>query len=113
MAINDDDIYLNAGDSYDTAYYPDQVDEVREQAETKQREMAVSYPVMGAIADWFEACIAACDNLDNVVFDMTVIGGVPVDRKVSIEAQVLAMKLLKEKMVEKYGEFEEFRNERD
>lgn len=112
MSMTDDDIYVNAGDSYDTGtqYY----DVPAEQKEEEIKEAAIkaaSYPILGDVADWFEAQINQCESIENIQFDVTTIQGITVDRKISVEAQVLAYRMLRQLLDDKYQEFKDFRRE--
>lgn len=108
-----DDLYINDGAAYDTSYYPeDQDGEVKEQEVSQKAVQAASYPIMGDVAEWFEEQIKSCDSIDNIIFDTQVIGNVQLDRNLSVEVQVLAYRLLKEKLQDKARDFEDFRHER-
>jgi hypothetical protein len=109
---SDDDLYVNAGDSYDTTYYPEEDMAVREAEVSQKALQAASFPILGDVAEWFEYQIKGCDNLDNIQFDRQNINGISVDRKLSVEAQVLAYRLLKELLSDKYDQFREFKHER-
>lgn len=106
-----DDIYPRDGETYDTTYYPDPPAEQVEEEQIAKGIQAASYPVMGAIADWFDEQIKGCDSLEHIAIDKMTINGVTYERTVSIEGQLLAHKLLKNLLLEKYAEFESFKNE--
>lgn len=111
--MTDDDLYKNAGDTYDTGtqYFEEPEEQKREQAE-KAAIKAASYPILGDVADWFEEQIKQCDSIDNIQFDLQTIQGMTVDRKLSVEVQVLAYRMLKELMTDKFSQFQDFKNER-
>jgi hypothetical protein len=108
---NDGDLYQNSGDSYDTTFHADMPQERIEEEVKAAAVKAASYPILGDVADWFDEQIKACDSVDNINFDIQTIGGVSVDRKLSVEAQVLAYRMLKELLNEKYQEFKDFKHE--
>jgi CRISPR/Cas system CSM-associated protein Csm4 (group 5 of RAMP superfamily) len=114
MQPNDDELYVNSGEGYDTDtfYAPKPPADQVEQEVSQQAVKAASYPIMGDLEQWFADWIAECNDLDNIQFDVTNIGGVTIDRKVSVEAQILAYRLLKERIQEKHREFEDFKHEK-
>jgi hypothetical protein len=107
-----DDIYPNDGSAFDTAAYAAEPEERIADEVAHASMKAASYPILGDVAGWFEEQLAQCDSIDNIQFDLTVIAGMPVERKLSVEAQVLAYRMLKELLNDKYREFEDFRHER-
>jgi len=103
-----DDIYVNDGESYNTAYYPEVPTEQAE-AEAQQKALiATAYPIMDDIADWFADSIASCDNMHNIEMKQITINGAKYTRNASIEGQVLAYQMLKDLLQEKATEFAEF-----
>lgn len=105
MQTTDDDIYLRDGESFqDGAYYPTEDKEALEEARNDASSKAASYPILNDLAEWFEQQVRECDNIDNI--DMT-------QGAVSIESQVLAQKLLKQKMLDKAQEFAQFKEQND
>lgn len=109
-----DDLYVNAGDDFgaDTAYYPEAPTERREAEATEAAIKAASYPILGDVADWFEEQIKNCDTLQNIQFDIQTINGIQVDRKMSVEVQVLAYAMLAQLLTDKYQEFKAYKHER-
>lgn len=108
MQPNDDDIYVNAGDSYDTTYYPAPPVERVEEEQAEKAIRAASYPIMDSLADWWKDMISSCDDIHNISVTEMTINDVKYSRTISIEAQVLAYQLLKEKLIEKYDMFQGF-----
>lgn len=109
-----DDLYQNDGETYQNGvYYPGEPEERKEQERVEAGIIASSYPIITDVADWFAAEIAACDSLDNIQTTSVTYGLNTYDRKVSIEAQVLAYQLLKEKLAEKAKDFDRFRSDHD
>lgn len=106
-----DDLYLNTGESFE-AYYPKEDTERKEKETKKAGAKAASYPILSDLAEWFEEAVKDCDNLDNIQTQTITMNGNAYERTVSIEAQVLAYQLLKQKLQEKYLEFQEFKKER-
>lgn len=106
-------LYPNAGDDYDTTFYPEESED-RQEAERQQKAViAASYPVMKDVAEWFESQIQATDSLSNIQLQSITVGGIAHERKVSIEGQILAHQLLKELLEAKYQDFKQFRGEAD
>lgn len=105
---HDDDVYVNAGDSYDTTYYPEAPEEQQEEERHEKMIRAASYPIMDDLADWWKDMIEGCDDIHNIAMTEMTINDVKYTRAVSIEAQVLAYQLLKEKLIEKYQMFQGF-----
>lgn len=95
-----DDIYVNAGDSFDTTYYPDPKvnEEIEETEQVKQGNRAASYPVMDEVADWFKREVEEAPDIFNI----------DPDNGFSIEAQVYGLQLYQKKMIEKAHEFDEW-----
>lgn len=109
-----DDVPMTDGESFQNGiYYPEQPVERTNDEVSEAAIKAASYPVMGAVADWFIDAVAECDNLDNIQLRAMTINGVKVGRTVSIEAQILAYQLLKELLMDKSNEFAQFATERD
>jgi len=109
----DGNLYPNAGDDMDTTYYPELPKE-RVEAEAKQKSIkAASYPVMADVEEWFRTQIAECDSIDNIQIDKVTIRGVLYERTISIEAQILAQRLLKDLLSSKYEDFKDWRREED
>ena len=108
MQPSDDDIYVNAGDSYDTTFYPDVPQERIEEESHEKAIRAASYPIMDELADWWKDMIESCDDIHNISVTEMTLNDVKYSRTVSIEAQVLAYQLLKEKPIEKYQLFQGF-----
>lgn len=112
--MSNDDIYVNDGETFvDSAYYPAPPTDRVEAEVTEASIKAASYPIMGAVADWFIDAVAECDNLDNIETHAMTINGVKVGRTMSIEVQVLAYQLLKQLLMDKCTEFNQFATERD
>lgn len=113
-AATGEDLYPNAGDSYDTppgAYYPGLPKE-REEAEKEEvAAKSASLPILPEIAEWFQEQIARTDSVDNIKIDEMTLNGVRYSRKLSVEAQVLAFQLLKARLIEKAKEFDDFAQE--
>lgn len=110
MASHDGDIYVNDGESFadQGAYYP-QIPTEQKEAELKEKAItAASYPVMADVAEWFKQAILDADDIHNIEITRLTQDGVTYSRVVSIEAQVLAFQLYKEKMQEKFDEFKQF-----
>jgi hypothetical protein len=110
----DDDVYLNAGDSYDApgVYYPKQAEPTEEELQARAA-MVQSYPIMASVYEWFEMQIDGADSIQNIKMQSMTVNGVKYSREVSIEAQVLAFQLLKDMLIEKQAEFKTFAPESD
>lgn len=108
--MSDDDVYFNAGDSYGEpgAYYPAVPKEQAERIRESEAVKASSYPILPELAQWFDDQIKKCNNINNIQVDALTISGVKYERSVSIEAQVLAYKLLYDLLASKAHEFERF-----
>lgn len=107
--ISDGHIYVNDGETFDNGIYAPEVPiEQQEQEQEEKAVTAASYPVMASVAEWFKREIANCPNIHNIQTEAITIGETTYDRKVSIEAQVLAYQLLKEHLQAKFDEFKEF-----
>ena len=103
--MNDDAMmYPQEGSSYDadTTYYPGEPLERKQEEQKDNAVLASSYPIMGAVADWFHD--AAMDAMDITNIDL--------ESKVPVEVQVKAYQLYQAKMIEKAREFEDWRTER-
>jgi len=102
VVTTDDDIYLNDGGDFTPTgdYYPGEPEERAIEKDEKNAPVITSYPIMGAVADWFAEQVKKCDNLDNIIAS---------EQHVDIKVQVLAMKRLKELLQEKAHEWEKFR----
>lgn len=59
-------------------------------------------------AEWFDRQIKFADSLDNVQVDLLEFQGIKRERRVSIEAQVLAHQMLMQMLKDKKQEFEEW-----
>lgn len=105
-----DDIYMNEGNSYDSpgVYYPTEPEAQVEEQIAQSAPKVASYPVMDEVTAWFEQQIKECDDIHNIQVTTMTINGVKYSRTVSVEAQVLAMQLLKEKLRDKAHEFSNF-----
>lgn len=107
-----DDLYPTSSDTYEDNYYAPPVDEERIQAEQDEKAIkAASYPILADIAEWFESRINECDSIDQIQLDKMTVNGVVYERLVSIEGQLLAQRLLKTALTEKYEQFKEFKRE--
>lgn len=106
-----DNLYPNAGDDYNTAYYPAPPAEQTEEIAASQAIKAASYPILPSIGEWFENQINECDNIHNIQVTSITINGIKYSRDISVQAQVLAYQLLKEKLQEKYDEFKDYKHE--
>lgn len=102
-----DDIYINNGESYADEYFT-QPQERTEAEEAEKAEKAASYPALESIERWFREQIEQCDSLDNIQTRVAEINGVKVESKIAIEAQVYAYQLLKQLLVDKHSEYQEF-----
>lgn len=108
----DDMVYMNDGDSFQNGiYYPDAPEEQTTKINEEQSAKAGSYPILPKLHKWFEDQIKDCDNMHNIQVSKMTINGVSYGRTVSVEAQVLAYQLLKEKLTEKAHEFDDFAEE--
>jgi hypothetical protein len=106
---NDGDVYPNDGETFQQgAYYPGTPEEQAVAEKEEAAKKSASFPILGDLAEWFEQQIKACDDIHAIQITTMEINGVKFSRKVSVEAQVLAMQLLKERFTEKYHEFEKF-----
>lgn len=105
-----DDILGSDGATYHDQDYQstiphDQLIEFQEQTSM----LASSYPIMQDVIAWFETQIDHATHTDDVILDTMTINGVTIDRKVSIEAQVLAQRLLRTKLENKFSEFKDLK----
>lgn len=108
-AISDDDVYVNSGESYvGGAYYPGEPEERKEIEQQQAAERTGPIEVLQGIYNWFDQQIKDCDNIHNIEVNEMTVNGVKFSRKVSVEAQVLALQLLKERFVEKRDEFKQY-----
>ncbi len=109
-----DSLLPNDGESFDTSSYADLPKERKEEEIAEVGAKAASYPILPKIADWFEQAIKDCNNLDNITLGKPMeLNGVLYDGNTSVSAQILAYRLLKEKLIEKYHEFAEFQEDLD
>lgn len=114
LPSSNDDIYVNEGSSYDNGvYYPNAPEERLEAEREDSAKKSASYPVLKEIASWFERQIQACDSMDNIQIETLEVNGVKFSRTVSVEAQVLAMQLLKQQLQMQYEEYKTFQEEHD
>lgn len=106
----DDDLYLHSGETYDgpPAYYPKEPEAQVDERRKEHTVIAASYPIMADIADWFRTEIDACDRISNIETRAISANGMHYSLKVSIEAQVLAYQLLREKLEGKLQQFAQF-----
>lgn len=113
--MSDDDVYVNAGDSYDApgAYYPDAPEGQSERINEAKAIKSASYPVLPKLAQWFDDQVKSCDNLNNIQVDALTVNGVKYQRTVSVEAQVLAYRLLRDLLSTKAHEFKQFAEAED
>jgi hypothetical protein len=112
---NDGDIYVNPGitDVLGGAYYPGEPEERKAAEKDQAAPVAASYPIMEDVAEWFKQQIASCDDMHNIQVSKMTIGGTVYERSISVEAQVLAYQLLKEKLTDKFNTFKDFSKETD
>jgi hypothetical protein len=106
--MHDDDIIPS-----DSGAYPDYQPEEPQERKQAEREatsaIATSYPIMDDVKQWFTDSIIDFDSIDSIQMEAITVNGVLYDRKVSIEAQLLAQKLCKQKFIDKaqaWGDFE-------
>lgn len=111
----DSDIYVNPGqtESLGGDYYPGVPAERTEAEQAEAAPIAGSYPIMEDVAKWFEAQIAECDDMHNIQTSKLTVNGAVFERTVSVEAQVLAYQLLKEKLQAKFNTFKAFAEDPD
>lgn len=110
----DDDVYVNEGSSYDNGiYYPGEPEERKEAEEEQAAEKAGPIPVLQNVHQWLLDQAKECDNIHAIEVTELTINGVKYSRKVSVEAQVLCMQLMKERMNTKAEEFKDFAEEQD
>jgi hypothetical protein len=107
--LSDGDVYVNEGDTFQAGiYYPDTPKEQKAKEKDEAAVKAASFPILKDLAGWFEEQIKDCDDIHNIQITEMEVNGVKFTRKASIEGQVLAMQLLKEKLTAKYHEFQKF-----
>lgn len=102
---NDDDLYINNGESYgDTTYYPtDPVERIED--EMKEASIvAASYPVMGDICEWFEEQIDATDSRRSI-------NAWAEAHNKDTEQVALAFDIVRELLEEKSKEWQQFKPE--
>lgn len=105
-------LYPRDGATYDDGdQYFDQPRERTEEEREEANEQASAIPFLKQIHEWFDEQIAACDSIDNIqVGDITIPMGdntITVPQAASIETQVYAMQLLKQRLLEKKNSFPE------
>lgn len=99
-------LYPRDGQSYDNAdNYFDEPQERKEDEREETNEENYTVPFLTKIHAWFDDEIAAADSIENIKVESVTINGVVYSSAVSIEAQVLAFRLLKQKLQEKKDEF--------
>jgi hypothetical protein len=109
QGLSDGDVYPNEGETFAQGiYYPGQPEEQKLAEKEAAAAKSASLPVLNEVADWFAAQVKACDDIHSIQITEVEINGVKFTRKASVEGQVLAMQLLKEKLIEKSHEFEKF-----
>ncbi len=110
----DDSLMPYDGEAFDTSSYAELPEDRKQKERDESGIKAASYPVLPKIADWFEQAIKDCNNLDNITLGSTMEkNGVVYDQRTSVQAQILAYRLLKELLVEKYDEFKDFQEDLD
>ncbi len=102
-----DDYGIDGEQFQDSTYYPKEDKKQKEDIQKQKAVIANSYPILEDVLQWFDEQIED-DSVDNIQTEL-IIGGVGYsdDVKVSIEAQVYAIKLLKSKLADKKKDFEE------
>lgn len=108
LPMHDDDLYSRDGETYNGQYYPKKSDEDEKEDSRQDAINSASFPIIKDVAKWFEAQIAAAGDIDNIETRSMSFNGIKYSRTVSIEAQVLAAQLLKEKLAMKFEEFKDF-----
>lgn len=103
---NPDELILNDGaDFTNGVYYPAETVEEKEAEAKAAGIIAASYPVIKDVDEWFEAAIDECDSVKNIEMTTMTYGGVKYERKIHVEAQVLAYQLLADLLADKRKEF--------
>lgn len=97
-----DDLMPNDGDQMGGDYYPDSTTKI-ETSPLKDRSS-----IQEDVDKWFEKEIESCGSIDNIQIDVITVQGTKYDRQTSVEAQLLAFTLLKQKLQAKKQEFEEW-----
>jgi hypothetical protein len=111
--------YPNDGDQVSGdlggAWYPKSNDSQQRQLEgaIEKHKFATSYPILDDLVEWFDEWIVEAGNIENIEIKEMKIGGFSHKRNVSIEGQVLAMKLLKERLEAKRNEFKNWKDQLD
>lgn len=108
-----DDVYVNAGDDYDTNLYPATEYQKSDEEKVADGNKAASYPVMTDNYVWFSEQVAKARDISNIQVNVQQIAGTKVERKVSIEAQVMAYQMLAELLEEKANEYKDFAPDED
>ncbi len=101
----DSGLYPNDGDTMGTYYQPEIPEEQLEAEEEDRKLRNAANPILDHLIEWFQDQIDAADSTDNIELDTLEVNGVKYERKTSIEAQILAYRLLKQMLSEKQGEF--------
>jgi hypothetical protein len=100
---SDDDVYVNAGDSYaDTDYQPEPP---KEQVNAEKEERAIARanaPIMESIDAWFLEAIRSADSVSNIDLESTV----------SVDSQLLAYQHLKKLLIAQRESWSQFVPER-
>lgn len=79
----------------------------QKQAENLERaKFFQSLPIFNEIVDWLKQQAEAWQSVENIETERTSFNGNEVSRTVSIEAQVLAMKILHQNFTDKVNELE-------
>ena len=98
--------YVNDGATYD--WQPPQPEVQQEADKHIKAVVAPSFPIMDDVAQWFDEQIADSRDRRNIQVTALTVNGVKYSREVSVEAQVLAMELLEQKLTAKRAEWGTF-----
>lgn len=110
--MTDDNLYPNDGDQMGI-YFPGEPLERKQARELEDSLLNKSLPVLDEVIEWFEDAIEEANSVDGIQTSTMSVNGVKYSRSVSVEAQVLAQQLLKQKLLDKQSKFIAFKEAHD
>ncbi len=105
--MSDEDLYMNSGLDYAPADYQPSIPKERVEEESKEAAIkAASYPIIGAVADWFQEQF---DYLDS----RSALLAYAKEYNIDVEVAGRAFDVARDIIAIKTKEFEDFQTEKD
>ena len=95
------DIYPRDGETYTASF--------KKETKPKKNPLANRNTIQEDMVNWLQQSIDFAGNIDNIQVDKVPNG---IDRQVTIEAQVLAHKMLRDLLISKQVEFKQYLEEK-